>query len=252
MSSMDDPVDPRESAETPRSGERRRLLQGGLAAGPVLMTVLSRPVLGQVACTPSAATSINLRTSLTHNCFIPSGLSPEQWKAKVPNWPSPYQVSGSSGSVSTSGIQQQPTSSTGTILDQLRLRASQRGTTGTTTTAGTATSTASTPTIFSGTGTATGNTPFHSATTGLNGRVFGDRTMLEVIDIGEGQSTMRGLGRYVVAALLNARAGRTRMLTETTARNIWNDLVNRGYYEATAGVRWDVPKVIAYIKTTIV
>jgi len=246
---MDDPVDPRESAETPRSGERRRLLQGGLAAGPVLMTVLSRPVLGQVACTPSAATSINLRTSLTHNCFMPSGLSPEQWKAKVPDWPSPYRVSGSSGSVSTSGIQQ--SSGTMTVLDQLRLRAAQRGTAGATTTASTTTATTSMSAI-SGTSTVTGDTPFHSATTGLNGRVFGDRTMLEVIDIGEGQSTMRGLGRYVVAALLNARAGRTRMLTETTARNIWNDLVNRGYYEATAGVRWDVPKVIAYIKTTIV
>ena len=32
---------------------------------------------------------------------------------------------------------------------------------------------------------------------------------------------------------------------------MWNDLVNRGYYEPTAGIRWGAAEIVAYIKTTI-
>ena len=74
-------------------------------------------------------------------------------------------------------------------------------------------------------------TQFHCPTTGLGGRIFGDRTMLEVLDIGEGGGGVQSLGRYIVAALLNARAGRTPVLTETGARTMWNDCVNQGCYE---------------------
>ena len=94
-------------------------------------------------------------------------------------------------------------------------------------------------------------TRYHCPTTGLGGSLFGDRTMLEVIDMGEGGLNTRGLGRYIVAALLNARAGRTPVLTETNVRNMWNDLVNRGYYEPTAGTKWGPPEIIAYLKTTM-
>ena len=73
------------------------------------------------------------------------------------------------------------------------------------------------------------------------------KTMLDVID----QTGSDSLGRYIVAALLNARSGRTPMLTETQVRNMWNDLVHRGYYEPTAGSRWGAPQIVAYIKTTI-
>ena len=94
-------------------------------------------------------------------------------------------------------------------------------------------------------------TLYHCPTTGLNGRVFGDRTMLEVIDIGESGGGATSLGRYIVAALLNARAGRTPVLDETGVRQMWNDTVNRGYYEPTAGVRWGPAEIIAYLKTTM-
>ena len=59
------------------------------------------------------------------------------------------------------------------------------------------------------------------------------------------------IGRYVVAALLNARSGRAPMLSEAIVRNMWNELVNRGYFEPTAGIRWSESQVVAYIKTTI-
>src|SRR6187551_2447861 len=82
----------------PQSNSRRKLLRGGLAAAPVVMTVASRPVLGQVACTASAATSINMQSSINHNCSITSGLSPEKWKTLATQWPSPYLATSASGS----------------------------------------------------------------------------------------------------------------------------------------------------------
>jgi hypothetical protein len=84
----------------------------------------------------------------------------------------------------------------------------------------------------------------------LGGRVFANRTMIEVIDLTQ-SGGLNSLGRYIVAALLNARSGRTPMLSETTVRAMWNDLINRGYYEPTAGIRWAAPEIVAYIQTTI-
>ncbi|HEX6792726.1 MAG TPA: hypothetical protein VF304_02645 [Casimicrobiaceae bacterium] len=73
--------------------------------------------------------------------------------------------------------------------------------------------------------------------------------MLDVI--ASGGSQMSGIGPYMAAALLNARSGRTPVLTEATVRNMWNDLINRGYFEPTAGVRWGATQIIAYIRTTM-
>jgi hypothetical protein len=76
---MPDPTDTPFSAEPPSSAggdlkaSRRRLLQGGLAAAPVLMTLVSRPVLAQSTCT---------------HC---SGGFPSYWvNYQAHPWPSPY------------------------------------------------------------------------------------------------------------------------------------------------------------------
>ena len=205
--------DPTPSPGGPAAG-RRRLLRSGLAAAPVLMTVASKPVLGQTVCAaPSAFLSAGSGAA-ARTTSVCSGLSPRAWKAHAMSWPAPY-----------CGIPQNA------------YAAAQSGTNQ----SGTNYSYASTrsPTLY------------HCPTTGLAGRVFGDRTMLEVIDIGEAGSDQAALGRYIVAALLNARAGRTPVLTETAVRNMWNDLVNRGYYEPTAGIRWGAPEIIAYLRTTM-
>jgi hypothetical protein len=203
MSRKKQPAGSPSTDNPPKSGERRRLLRGGLAAGPVLMTIASRPVLGQVACTASAAVSISMQTSIDHQCQVTSGLSPDAWKATATQWPSPYCGEGSTKkTVTYTGI---------TYAD---------------------------PTLY------------HCSTTGLGGHVFHNSTMLEVIDI-TGASGLNSLGRYIVAALLNARAGRTPMLSETVVRNMWNDLISRGYYEPTAGIRWTATEIVAYIRTTI-
>ena len=88
-------------------------------------------------------------------------------------------------------------------------------------------------------------TPYHCPTTGLYGRAYADHTMLDVLDIGD------GLGDYFVAALLNARSGRTPVLTEEGVRKMWNDVVNGGSYEPATGVRWTAQQVVAYIRTSM-
>jgi len=94
-------------------------------------------------------------------------------------------------------------------------------------------------------------TLFHCPTTGLSGRVFGDRTMLEVIDIDEGGLGVTALGRYIVAALLNACAGRTPVLNEAQVRAMWNSTVATGYYEPVSGVRWSPMQLISYLQSTM-
>lgn len=93
-------------------------------------------------------------------------------------------------------------------------------------------------------------TLYHCTTTGLSGTIFSPSTMLAVMQLSD-DNGMRTLGRYTAAALLNARLGLTPVLTETTVRAMWNDLLTRGYFEPTAGVRWGSAQIVAYLKTTI-
>lgn len=85
-----------------RSDERRRLLRGGLAAGPVLMTIMSRPVLGQTntdqcgSATVKASFQNNPNTSLNPVCRNdppPPAPRPARYSATgshALDWPSPY------------------------------------------------------------------------------------------------------------------------------------------------------------------
>ena len=181
------------------------MLRGSLAAAPVLMTVVSRPVLGQTTCVTASATTSAAPSGAARSASVCSGLTPQQWKAAATQWPTPY--CGTSLTAASYG---------GTTLAAYQTA-----------------------------------TPYHCVTTGLGGTVFGELTMLNVIDVGEGGFTVRGLGRYIVAALLNARAGRTPVLSETGVRMMWNDLISRGYYEPTAGVKWGPAEIIAYLTTTM-
>ena len=241
---MDNSDKTSEQTALPKSDSRRKLLRGGVAAAPVLMTVASRPVMGQVACTASAMMSINMQSSINHNCTITNGLSPEKWKALATQWPSPYLATSASGSTSTTTTTTttQTSRTTSNAALQQQLAAAAGYTSGTTSTA---TATATT----SGYGAAT-PTPYHCSTTGLGGHVFAGKSMIEVIDLLQ-SGGLNSLGRYIVAALLNARSGRTPMLSETNVRAMWNDLINRGYYEPTAGIRWGATEIVTYIKTTI-
>jgi hypothetical protein len=91
---MPDPTNPPTSPDsTPpvvggseRSLTRRRLLQGGLAAAPVLMTLVSRPVLAQQCTTPSGYVSLNASTA--GRGVACTGHTPAYWIAHTSSWPS--------------------------------------------------------------------------------------------------------------------------------------------------------------------
>jgi len=113
---MPDPIKP---SPNPDSGSvsgtvpkvtRRRLLQGGLAAAPVLMTLASRPVLaGGPVQTPSAFTSGNASTPIRG--LTSSGQSPGYWKESqnFGAWRPPYYP----GTVTSPGQQKTTLSSVG-------------------------------------------------------------------------------------------------------------------------------------------
>ena len=102
---MSDPKKPFDAADALTSPAhpvpgRRRLLRGGLAAGPVVMTLVSRPVLGGggggggrggfgLCTTPSGFVSANASTAGRGvSC---EGHTYEYWKkASSSQWPSPY------------------------------------------------------------------------------------------------------------------------------------------------------------------
>lgn len=77
---------------------RRRLLRGGLAAAPVLMSVASRPVMagGQAGrCTP-ASSFASINASRPDELYHCSGRTPGYWKQSqfFHLWPSPYKPQG--------------------------------------------------------------------------------------------------------------------------------------------------------------
>ena len=96
-----------------------------------------------------------------------------------------------------------------------------------------------------------GPTRFHSTTTGLGGRTFGNHTMLDVLQQNAGGAGYASLGSHIVAALLNAAAGKTPYLPATTIRKMWNDLISFGYFEPTAGVRWNADQIETYLRSTM-
>jgi len=80
---------------------RRRFVKSGLAATPVLMTLVSRPVLGQQCLSPSAFCSGNL-SAPNAGAEPCNGVTPGYWKQEqhFDDWPSGFQPT---GSTSTSG-----------------------------------------------------------------------------------------------------------------------------------------------------
>ena len=70
---------------------RRRLVRGGLGAAPLLMTLVSRPVLGEVTCL-SCSAHLSGPTSHPHEQQVCSGGSPNYWSQNLNEWPSPYQA----------------------------------------------------------------------------------------------------------------------------------------------------------------
>jgi hypothetical protein len=176
---------------------RRRLLQGGAAAGPTLYAIATRPARATnfgLCQSPSAFGSLHAsgRGEETPTC---TGRTPGYWKQRqhFGAWPSPYY----------------PT----TVPDEHL---------------------------------ATG---FHAV--GFAGGMFGDDTLLDVLQTGGNEGGYVALARHIAAALLNAASGKTPVLSVADVLNIWNEYVAHGCYEPTAGVRWEAEEIVVYLKTTM-
>ena len=79
---------------------RRRLLRGGLAAAPALLTLAGRPVVAGDCTSASAQVSMSSRTTTRVQCT--SGRSPATWKdSSAADWPTPIAVSGSGSKATT-------------------------------------------------------------------------------------------------------------------------------------------------------
>ena len=105
---MPDPTNPPPSPDLmPVAGpdpkaSRRRLLQAGLAAGPVLMTLVSRPVLAKQCQSPSGFVSGNASVAAGAGPIC-SGLTPGYWKQTqhFASWTSPYYPTTTAGHQAT-------------------------------------------------------------------------------------------------------------------------------------------------------
>ena len=61
------------------------------------------------------------------------------------------------------------------------------------------------------------------------------------------------VAKYIVAALLNARAGTTPVLTEEKIFQIWNEYTSSLKYTPTAGAKaWNGKEIVNYLKSTMV
>lgn len=169
---------------------RRRLLQGGLAVGPVLMTLVSRPVLAQQAglcTTPSGFVSANASTA--GRGVICTGHTPDIWKANATPqaWPQGFPPSRTFDSIFDHDSTHYPANTS--LLDILNL--------------------APTPS-------------------------FDD------------------LARYIVAALLNAAASLTPVLSVNAVKGIWNEYLATGSFSPSSGVHWNHDEIVSYLLTTMV
>jgi len=183
----------RERPETLRSDERRRLLRGGLAAGPVILTMAGRPVLGQSLNCGSAQVQASLAagTSLHAGCTIDpfnTGNSPAKWYTTA-TWPTPY-------------------------------------------------SNVSPKTDFVGT------------TTGLGGTQPSPNTMYAVLKGNANGLADLTLAQDIVAALLNAAAGKTPFLSTATIQQMWNSYVSFGYYQVSPNIKWYATQLKSYLQST--
>jgi hypothetical protein len=77
-------------------------------------------------------------------------------------------------------------------------------------------------------------------------------SMMQVMKMNDG-SNIWGLtdpdnmGMHIVAALLNAKAGLTPVLSEMAVINMWNEWATKGYFEPQANVRWNSAQIVRYI-----
>ncbi len=196
---------------TQLDASRRRLMGAGFGVSAIF-TLASQPVLAATCVTASAAASGNL----SHHGTTPvcQGRTPSFWKQSGNSWPTGYDQ----GKCSGPNCSASPENWTG--------------------------------------GTQFSNI-FGEPPRGSTLKVKGASLSLNQIMVMNGKpyqgaTDPDGLSAYIVAALLNAASERTKdVLSVKTVIGIWNEWVTKGYFEPTAGVKWDSKQIVTYLKTTM-
>lgn len=195
----------------------RRRLAGAALGVSAIFTLASRPVLATDQCmSPSGAVSGNLSQHGTPT--LCSGRTPGYWKTHSGSWPSPYLPGNCNAGNSCNKVQNWKG---GTLFHPL----------------------------FSG-------TQFMADLDGNPGTPKTSLSLMQVLMLSNGSNPWGltdpdNLGAHIVAALLNAKAGLTPVLSETDVIGIWNEWVSKGYFEPTANVQWNSAQIVDYLKTTM-
>ena len=83
------------------------------------------------------------------------------------------------------------------------------------------------------------------------GLTNGNLTLKGVLDTTKGAPVV---AQHCVAGLLNTSGSSplvpATILTPIRVKDIWNSFATKGYYEASAGVRWSETQIIEWLKTT--
>lgn len=207
---------------SPTSLTRRRLTSVGLGVSAIF-TLAGRPVLAAQCTSPSAAASGNLSQ---HGAPLTcTGRTPGYWKQPqhANAWVAPYTQgtcsgggsgNGSNGSNGSNGCSASPQNWTGGTL-------------------------------------------FHDVFAGSNFKVNNQSLSMNQVMVMNNNSypdvtDPDNLGSHIVAALLNAASGKTNgVLSVMGVIGMWNEWVAKGYFEPSAGAKWNSAQIVAYLQTTM-
>ena len=207
-----------EASQNDTIDQSRRKLTGAALGVSAIFTLASRPVLAVECMTPSAAVSGNLSLHGTPpSC---TGRTPGYWKQRPELWPTDYYTPGSC--------------SAGNACNKVQNWS--------------------------------GGTLFHPLFSGTRFMADLDKnpltpktslSMMQVMMLANGSNPWGltdpdNLGAHIAAALLNARAGLTPVLTEGNVLNMWKEWVSKGYFEPMANVKWSSKQIVSYLKTTMI
>jgi len=199
--------------------QSRRKLAGAAIGATAILTLASRPVLAGVCESPSAAFSGNMSHHGTP--ITCSGRSPGYWKQHPNNWPAPYDAGSATGQRN-----QAENWSGGTLFH---------------------------PTFALVTN-SVGNS-FLADFDQIPTTAPTSLSMMQVMQMNDGDnpwglSDPANLGMHIVAALLNAKAGFTPVVSESDVINMWREWAIQGYFEPVAGVEWNAAAIVEYIVGT--
>jgi len=209
----DIPNTPTDASSQQNVDQSRRKLAGAAIGATAILTLASQPVLAGVCRSPSAAFSGNMSHHGTP--ITCSGRSPGFWKERPEEWPTTYDP----GSCSDQ-CNKVENWSAGTLFHPL----------------------------FAG----------DNFFANIDGDSMTDPTslsMMQVMQMNDGNNSWHlsdpdNLGAHIVAALLNAEAGLTPVLSVPDVTNMWREWESQGYFEPVAGVQWNSKDIVKYIVST--